>query len=87
MSLQPHQLRVCTEYTELSENIQKLCTFMGTPVWQGMTFIEQELLREQLTHMSGYQRVLRMRLSLWHVEPDEIGALVLKGAPNGSQEG
>jgi hypothetical protein len=94
MELQPHQSRACAEYVTLHDNVTKLGAFMNTAAFQQLSFIEQELLREQLTHMIRYQHTLRMRLSLWGVEQGQTGNgmvlmvnsthVVMKGASSGT---
>ena len=71
--LKPHQQRVCIEFTELDSNVRKLSVFKDTVHFSMLSFIEQELLRDQLTHMSAYLNTLRRRLSLWGVDVRENG--------------
>lgn len=69
MSMLPHQQRVQDEAVELTERIAKLTAFFRAPTFAGLPYIEQELLRDQLTAMTAYQRALAMRLSMWSVAP------------------
>jgi hypothetical protein len=68
-ALQPHQERVLEEFAQLTERIGKLSQFLGTAVYRELSVIDRELLSEQLSAMSAYQRVLRMRLSVWGIQP------------------
>lgn len=72
--LQPHEMRVVEEYTELESKIVKLKAFMlgaNTP-YQTLPLIDRGLLCDQHRHMRNYRDILLqriMRFSCWQEKP------------------
>ena len=69
MNLQPHQLRVIEEETELNSRLNKIKMFIGTPLYLSTGLNEQVRLCEQLAHMKGYSEVLARRITAF-VNPE-----------------
>ena len=63
MELQPHQQRVVDEKSELDAKIDKLTTFIDTPLFSGLPEAEQERLVRQLHYMGHYTAVLGERIA------------------------
>ena len=60
--MQPHQQRVVDEKTELDSKMDKLTTFIDTPLFASLPEAEQERLVRQLHHMGNYTAVLHERI-------------------------
>jgi len=56
--------RVNTEQLELTQRIKRLTPFIESEQFQALPDKQQHLLREQLQHMLGYERVLLARLEM-----------------------
>lgn len=54
--------RMQAEFDELSERVNKLAAFLETSTYVDLDLEEQDMLAEQLKHMSNYQHVLSWRL-------------------------
>lgn len=63
LNMAPHQERVVAEKAELDEKIDKLTSFIDTPVFAGLDEAEQERLVRQLHHMGHYTAVLGERIA------------------------
>lgn len=63
--LLPHQDRVIGERIELTRKVNKLEAFVLSEGFKGTSVHEQELLMEQLEHMTMYLKVLDMRVALF----------------------
>lgn len=61
-AFEPHQVRVVEEKKELDEKRQKLETFFGTPMFQGLRDSERCLLRLQHSIMGIYSDILNQRI-------------------------
>lgn len=62
VEMQPHQARVVQERLRLSEDVNKLETFVRSEAFAAVAADEQELLNEQLEHMARYLGVLQERV-------------------------
>lgn len=61
-ALQPHQQRVIEEHRDLTEKLNNLRAFFGTPIFFGLAEAEQSRLRNQARFMDGYLAVLEERI-------------------------
>ena len=63
---QPHQLRIINENNELVDKTTKLKFFIDeSPIYQGLSEVEQKLLSEQLVVMQNYSDILVKRIELF----------------------
>lgn len=62
-TLQPHQMRVVDEKTELDDKLSKLKTFCLTPLFQSLPTEEKQRLTEQEGYMRNYSDVLGRRIA------------------------
>ena len=63
--MQPHQIRVVTERDDLAVKIEALGTFIDNqnPVFKNLDIEDQFLLKQQLTIMVEYHRILDARIN------------------------
>lgn len=61
--LQPHEVRVVEERTELVDKISKLHTFMSSPIYETLPERTQELLLQQEKAMKEYSDILLERIN------------------------
>lgn len=62
--MQPHQLRVIEEKTELDKKAKALSDFIGnSPVFETLDSAEQERLKEQNDIMWQYSEILGARIA------------------------
>lgn len=62
--MQPHQERVVTEKSELSEKVDKLRCFIGdNPIFYTLMGSEQDRLKRQLVAMTEYLSILNERIA------------------------
>lgn len=61
--LQPHEVRVVEERTELVDKISKLHKFMSSPVYETLPERTQELLLQQEKSMKEYSDILLKRIN------------------------
>ncbi|MNF98534.1 hypothetical protein D3C84_813960 [compost metagenome] len=59
--LPPHQQRVVAEEEQLADRIQKLETFLATPLYAGLPEDERQLLKMQADAMVLYLGILNTR--------------------------
>ena len=70
--IQPHQVRVISEYFSLDKKFRDLQKFVEeNPLFAKLPFEESNLLHMQLSAMSSYRAVLTSRLALWGIKPSE----------------
>lgn len=62
--MQSHVERMFEELTQLNERTDRLCTFIGGDVFQGLPIQKRELMRAQLSAMLAYRNVLDARFKL-----------------------
>lgn len=67
IDMQPHQIRVVEEHTELEQKVERLGAFIGTPTYHALNNAEQYLLRRQLLAMSEYLDILAARIAHFKV--------------------
>lgn len=65
--LQPHQIRVVTEFKILCTRVESLRAFVTSEKFKIVPNAEQVLLLRQLDAMSTYATMLDARLELWGV--------------------
>ena len=61
--MKPHQERVITEKSELSEKVDKLETFVGGSIFASLPGPEQARLSRQFLIMRLYEQVLNERIA------------------------
>lgn len=62
-NLEPHQVRMVEEHTQLSDRLSKLRDFFGNPMFLQLSEVEQARLKAQEMFMAGYESVLGDRLN------------------------
>lgn len=71
--IQPHQVRVISEYFSLDKKFKDLQKFVtGTGMFHSLPGEEKHLLKQQLDTMSSYRAVLHSRLALWGLKPSDM---------------
>ncbi len=58
--------RAAVELSDLSTKVQRLGKFVASRAFNDLDNQQQDLLTDQLRHMSAYQAVLRSRVEAWH---------------------
>jgi len=62
--MEPHQQRVIDEQIELNERLTKLSAFIASsPVFESLSVLERQRLKEQEYHMTQYLNVLGRRIA------------------------
>lgn len=61
--MNPHQIRVISEKTELDERLKKLIVFFDNPIYVSLPIDEQDRLKRQADHMTNYSVVLGERIA------------------------
>lgn len=70
--IQPHQVRVVSEYFSLDKKFRDLQKFVEeNPLFAKLPGEESHLLKQQHEAMSSYRAVLHSRLALWGLKPSE----------------
>lgn len=63
MELQPHQIRVVDEKTELDAKISALGKFFDTDTYRKLDLQQMLLLKLQHSHMEAYSKILGARIA------------------------
>ena len=57
-------VRLVKEYADLSNKCAKLIDFMATDKYASLREMQQELLKQQLSHMTSYRDILFDRITI-----------------------
>lgn len=63
--METHQIRVCNERDELAYRLDRLCSFVNTSTFDGLSRNERDLLHRQRAVMQQYLSLLNERIGLW----------------------
>lgn len=85
MGYQPHEQRVIDEREELNGKIEKLNTFIGGDIFNGLDSQNQLLLTQQAVAMQNYLDILDQRIALF--PPSGEHAPTAGGTPPGDPVG
>ena len=69
----PHEQRVIVEKQELDDKLRKLKAFCfdpGSPIFQGLSPVDRDLLEDQYTAMEQYSKILGKRIARFAKEID-----------------
>jgi hypothetical protein len=70
--MEPHQLRVIDERTDLTEKLVKLSGFLGTAVFSKLPEAEKLRMRRQFMIMQLYEQVLTERITAFPKEEANV---------------
>lgn len=61
--MEEYKYRVFKEKEDLDEKIDKLTIFLGSKIYENLSYDEKDALSAQLFYMSGYSKILEKRIA------------------------